>query len=171
MKNQIQLRSLQLNDKDFFFYLYTHPEVIRYVSSQKTEQEILIAFESRLSDWTETSTHWLCLVIEEEVKPHRPLGLIGFCLSIGDDGQKSAEIGYMIDPSQAGKGIATKALGLLLSQERFKKIHKFSATVTQGNHASEKVLMNNGFYYHETIEKNYKIDGVFYDDVIYLLNR
>lgn len=120
MKNPIHLRSLRLNDKDFFFYLYTHPNVIRYVLSQKTEQEIQIAFESRLPDWTDTSTHWLCLVIEED-KSHKSLGLIGFHLTTAEDGQKHAEVGYMIDPNHAGKVIATEALSLLLSQERFKK--------------------------------------------------
>lgn len=129
-----------------------------------------MAFESRLPDWTDISTHWLCLVIEED-KSYKSLGLIGFHLTTAEDGQKHAEVGYMIDPNHAGKGIATEALSLLLSQERFKKICRFSGIVTQGNQASEKVLMNNGFYLHEIVEKNHEINGVLYDDKIYLLNR
>lgn len=169
MGNKLELRNLTLNDRDFFFRLYTDSDVIRYVSTQKTEQEIQDAFEHRLPEWTLDSTHWLCLVIED-IETKQSIGLIGFCLQAIDE-QLVAEVGYLIDPHFAGKGIATKALSLLLSNDKYSKINVFSATVTSGNFASEKVLTNNGFCHHKIIKDNYQINGAIYDDIIYQLNR
>ena len=169
MGNKLELRNLTLSDRDFFFRLYTDSDVIRYVSTQKTEQEIQDAFEHRLPEWTLDSTHWLCLVIED-IETKQSIGLIGFCLQVIDE-RLVAEVGYLIDPYFAGKGIATKALSLLLSNDKYRKINLFSATVTSGNFASEKVLTNNGFCRNKIIKDSYQINGVIYDDIIYQLNR
>lgn len=163
------LRKLTLQDKDFFFQLYSDLDVLRFVSNPKTEKEILAAFESRLPEWNLNSTHWLCLVIED-IQTCQPMGLMGFCLSF-ENQQRVGEIGYMIDPRFSGKGIATKALNMLLSKPEYAQIRSFIAIVTEGNSASEKVLIKNGFSVQKIIAKNYEINGFVYDDICYELNR
>ncbi|EMT5585635.1 TPA: GNAT family N-acetyltransferase [Providencia stuartii] len=164
-----RLRKLMREDKDFFFQLYTNLDVLRFISNPKTEKEILAAFESRLIEWNLHSEHWLCLVIED-IETHRPMGLIGFCLSLVNQ-QRVGEIGYLIDPTFSGKGIATSALKMLLSSPDYAQIRTFIAVVTEGNIASEKVLVKNGFSKQKVITANYEINGFVYDDICYELNR
>ncbi|HEQ1858258.1 TPA: GNAT family N-acetyltransferase [Providencia alcalifaciens] len=170
MTNNIRLRSLTPLDKNFFFDLYTRPNILRYISSQETEQEVQKRFDIFLTAWTFESTHRLCLVIEDSVS-QKPLGLTGFTLKTKDNGQRFAEMSSLIDPNYAGKGIATAAVGLMLSKEEYKVIRQFRAVVTRGNHVSERVLRKNGFKLKETLKDNCEIDGVLYDEHFYELNR
>jgi len=164
-----KLRKLTLEDKEFFFQLYTNLDVLRFVSNPKTEKDILAAFESRLPEWNLSSEHWLCLVIED-TQTYQAMGLIGICLSL-EQQQYVGEIGYLIDPTFAGKGIATQALKMLLASPEYAQIRSFIAIVTEGNVASEKVLLKNGFFKQKVITENYEINGVIYDDICYALNR
>ncbi len=165
----LKLRKLTSDDKLFFFQLYQNFDVLRFVSNPKTDNEVLAAFESRLPDWHLNSDHWLCLVIENH-QTQQPMGLIGFCLSI-ETQRRVGEIGYMIDPQFSGKGIATQALTLLLSMPEYESIRTFIAVVVDGNFASEKVLINNGFIQQKVIVESYEINGFRYDDIWYELNR
>lgn len=165
----LKLRKLSPNDKSFFFQLYNNLDVLRFISNPKTENEILAAFESRLPVWHLNADHWLCLVIENELTG-QSLGLIGFCLSI-ETQYRVGEIGYMIDPQFSGKGIATRALNMLLSMQEYAQIRSFMAVVVDGNIASEKVLINNGFTQQKIIVENYEINGFRYDDICYELMR
>lgn len=57
-----------------------------------------------------------------------------------------AEIGYRIGEAYQGQGIATRAVGLVLSQAlHAHNLHRIEANTTVNNTASQHVLLNNGF--------------------------
>lgn len=74
----------------------------------------------------------------------------------------SGEIGYRIHPEYRNMGYAKEAVKvftkLLVSQYGFKELY---AQVKEGNRASEKVLMHNGYVYEETRDllKRYRYKG------------
>ncbi|MCW2257673.1 RimJ/RimL family protein N-acetyltransferase [Providencia alcalifaciens] len=53
----------------------------------------------------------------------------------------------------------------------YAQIRSFIAIVTEGNSASEKVLIKNGFSMQKIIAENYEISGFVYNDICYELNR
>jgi [ribosomal protein S5]-alanine N-acetyltransferase len=80
----------------------------------------------------------------------------------------SAEIGYWLGEKYWGKGIATEAVGRMISFvfENF-DINRIFARVFDWNLASMKVLENNGFQSEARLRKQVFKDGVFADEIIY----
>lgn len=71
-------------------------------------------------------------------------------INLRDISSSEANLGYRICQSACGKGIATAAVGNMLTiapQLGIKRIH---AVVSETNPASEKVLLKNGFEYSYT---------------------
>ncbi|MEI5907877.1 GNAT family N-acetyltransferase [Bacillus spongiae] len=75
-----------------------------------------------------------------------------------DQHKNEASVGYRIGKEFTGKGVASKALQLLVEQIRNSSIEKVKAKTTTNNISSQKVLEKNGFNYlrlsDETIEWN-----------------
>jgi ribosomal-protein-alanine N-acetyltransferase len=82
------------------------------------------------------------------------------------------QVGYMLLPAYAGKGISTEATGLML-EFAFKQLHMHSveALIYPGNTASERVLQKNGFVKEGHLTENVLHNGVFSDSIIYSLLR
>ncbi|SER57707.1 GNAT family N-acetyltransferase [Salipaludibacillus aurantiacus] len=68
-------------------------------------------------------------------------------------------LGYRIGQAQAGKGIATKALGLFLNMMTDKGIKKIKAKTTTDNIGSQKILERNGFKLVSTDDKMFEMNG------------
>lgn len=76
-----------------------------------------------------------------------------------DRNKDIAHIGYRVGEIHTGKGIANKALKLLLmkvSKENIKKVH---AKTTSNNIASQKVLEKNGFKQVPTSDEEFIMNG------------
>ncbi|MGE6555528.1 GNAT family N-acetyltransferase [Exiguobacterium artemiae] len=58
---------------------------------------------------------------------------------------KRAELGYRVGQNHTGKGIAKEAVRLLIGQCRKLDIKEIQAKTTDGNIASQKILIGNGF--------------------------
>jgi ribosomal-protein-alanine N-acetyltransferase len=75
-----------------------------------------------------------------------------------DESQKIGHLGYRVGKSHIGKGIAAKALKLLLETVTNKDLKQIKAKTTDNNIASQKILEKNGFEYiasnDEIIEMN-----------------
>jgi [ribosomal protein S5]-alanine N-acetyltransferase len=68
-------------------------------------------------------------------------------------------LGYRIGQAQAGKGIATHALGLFLAIMTDKGIEKIKAKTTTDNIGSQKILERNGFKLVSADEKMFEMNG------------
>ncbi|MEI3604816.1 GNAT family N-acetyltransferase [Pseudogracilibacillus sp. SE30717A] len=63
------------------------------------------------------------------------------------------QIGYRIGEAYIGRGVASRALKLLLEKTTKLGIRQISAKTTTNNIASQKVLEKNGFKYSETADE------------------
>ncbi|MBO4636878.1 MAG: GNAT family N-acetyltransferase [Clostridiales bacterium] len=63
--------------------------------------------------------------------------------------------GYSVRPSERGKGYATEMLRLNIQNAKKLGIDKMLVTCDEGNHASEKAILNNGGVFERLID----VDG------------
>ncbi|WP_161524684.1 GNAT family N-acetyltransferase [Alteribacter lacisalsi] len=86
-------------------------------------------------------------------------------------GLKTAELGYRIGEAHKGKGFATAAISLALSEASRHKISRVEAMTAVDNIGSQVVLLKNGF--HETgirhaslLFEGNALDGIIYEKVL-----
>ncbi|WP_172840577.1 GNAT family N-acetyltransferase [Virgibacillus phasianinus] len=82
--------------------------------------------------------------------------------------QGSGHIGYRVGKSHTGKGVAKKALGLLLETFTDLDLKQVKAKTTTNNIASKKVLEKNGFEQTESNGEEFEINGQVLKFVNYL---
>ena len=81
-----------------------------------------------------------------------------------------AEIGYLLNPLQQGKGIMQEAVTAVLPYGfETMKLHSVEANVNPFNTASIKLLEKNGFVREGYFRENYYYNGKFLDSAIYSL--
>ncbi|UXI03178.1 GNAT family N-acetyltransferase [Photobacterium sp. TY1-4] len=167
---QLHLRQIQPTDWPLFAELQQEPTVMKYVGDPLPFAELEMKFTSRLPPWQPGAAHWLCLVVIEK-DTQRPVGITGFLPDETAAGQ--AEVGFMLLPDHQGKGYGTASLSAVVGYARQIGMTALTATVTEGNDASCRVLEKCGFAFVERIPDAYEIGGRRYADLIYRcpLNR
>ncbi|WP_026690454.1 GNAT family N-acetyltransferase [Alteribacter aurantiacus] len=76
-----------------------------------------------------------------------------------DRSDHSAHIGYRVGKSYTGKGIAYRALELLLETLNKREVNQILAKTTTTNIGSKKVLEKNGFKHIETSDETFLMNG------------
>ncbi|MCG7342569.1 GNAT family N-acetyltransferase [Sporosarcina sp. ACRSL] len=76
-----------------------------------------------------------------------------------DLSQKIGHLGYRVGQHHTGKGVAKKALKLLLGTMTELGINQVKAKTTTNNIASQKVLEKNGFKHTETSDEEFEMNG------------
>ena len=159
---RLTMEQISEGDWDLFYQLYTDEKVIELCYDKPTISKIKSKFNSRLVPWSKRSSHWLCLTIVDSGTGNK-IGVTGFRVK-----NKIAEVGYLFLAQYHGFGYATESLKSLIE---YSKVHlgicEFSAVVTRGNVASEKVLTKVGFVLDRVESNSYMIGGKLYDDVFY----
>ena len=85
--------------------------------------------------------------------------------------QGLGKIGYRVGKAYIGKGIANRALNLLLERTTKLGIRQISAKTTTNNIASQKVLEKNGFKYIATADEKFKMKGNNFSFVYYFWEK
>ena len=75
-----------------------------------------------------------------------------------DKCKNQGHIGYRVGKKYIGKGIANKALKLLLETMRKQGIERILAKTTNTNIASQRILEKNGFKHVETSDEEYEMN-------------
>lgn len=85
---------------------------------------------------------------------------------------RSAEFGYMVDPAQRGRGIATQMLRLGL-QKIFlgENLNKLYCQTAEFNIPSVKLLKKSGFHLDGTLREHHELDGKLYSDLVFSILR
>jgi len=76
-----------------------------------------------------------------------------------DKNQELGHIGYRVGGDHIGRGIANKALKLLLTEMSNLGIKQIEAKTTTNNIASQKILEKNGFKYIGTSDEEFEMNG------------
>ncbi|MBA4538719.1 GNAT family N-acetyltransferase [Bacillus aquiflavi] len=76
-----------------------------------------------------------------------------------DESHKIGHLGYRVGQQHIGRGVATKALKLLLETVIELGIKQVKAKTTTNNIASQKVLEKNGFERTETSDKKFEMNS------------
>lgn len=76
-----------------------------------------------------------------------------------DESNKTGFLGYRVGQIYTGKGVAKKALKLLLKTIVELDIKEVKGKTTTNNIASQKVLEQNGFEHTETSDKEFEMNG------------
>ena len=159
----LRLRPLVSRDWPFYLSLESNEQIQCYINSPRTIQQIRQRFVARLPKWQKERSQWLCLVIEDKAT-NELVGLTGFYSNWHP--YKQAELGFIIDSTYQGRGYATHSLKLVLDFA-FKtcQFNKLTATVTEGNQASVRVLQKVGFLQEGNLRENFKINGKWVNDL------
>lgn len=163
------MRQITEADWPLFCQLHQEPKVIELAFDEPAVDEIRTRFNSRLPEWTSTSDHWLCLVIIDN-ETNAPVGVTGFI--VDENNRSNAEVGYLLLPEHHGKGYGTESLqGLLHFAIHELHLSSLTATVTEGNDASCRVLEKCGFVFSQRYPDAYEIRQKRYADLIYTFSH
>ncbi|MFJ8089378.1 GNAT family N-acetyltransferase [Lysinibacillus sp. NPDC095746] len=86
-----------------------------------------------------------------------------------DTANEIAEVGYRVGQEYGGKGIAARALKLLLETEI--RVKKIKAKTTTNNIASQRVLEKNGFKQLSISDNKFEMNGKKLQFIDYMLER
>lgn len=141
--DRLNLRQLTHDDADSIMELYSSPEVLQFLNQEPVDTRGkaigLINWFNGLYD-THDAIQW-AIVLRDEVR------LIGSCGNYEwDRDNRKIDIGYQILPPYWGQGYATEASHAIIrwSFENL-DLHRIQADCTDGNIASERVLLKCGF--------------------------
>lgn len=150
-------------DWPLFLELDRDPEVLRYVSDQRSDDELHSRFASRLPAWSKESEQCLCLTVQER-KNGNKIGMNVFMPKWQP--YRQAELGYLFLPAWQGRGYALEATRTVIEFAFVMcGFHKLTATVTSGNDASVKLLERAGFVQEGCLRDNFKLGGNWCDDL------
>lgn len=159
---RIAFRPLQPDDWPFFLALHQHPEVMRWVGTALSEQQIAEKFTSRLNPDTEGGQGWLM----SHATNQQRLGLIGFKYTELPCG--SVEIGYLLDPNHQGLGYGKEAVQYLCAEvERNTTVSEITALVAEPNIASQRLLQRCGFLLTGRQSNGFQTSTDCVDDLVY----
>jgi ribosomal-protein-alanine N-acetyltransferase len=162
------LRQLRHEDAEHVLTLFSSPEVLAFLDLEPLESR-----ENALGllDWfnglfkSKASLQWAVTLKDDT--------WVGTCGNYAwEKENRKIEIGYNILPVYWGKGYATEATHAILrwSFENL-DLHRIEGDCTDGNIASEKVMLNCGFQYEGTRHEDHWEHECFVDTKLFGLLR
>ena len=134
----MQLRKFTITDAERVATLVNDEAISRWTSKIPcpcTTQHII--------DWieglkTKLNRNPYAVIVDDEIVA---------CVSWWPEGDGDVEVGYWVGKDYWGKGLASRALAMLLELPEIPKNKRLVAKVLEGNTASERVLLKNGFVF------------------------
>lgn len=163
--DNFRLRQYTVADALDLFHLLADENVLRYFSMKKLSgveeaENVIISYLDGIEKGT--SLRWAIADRETD----KLIGMAGFRRF--DHGNFRAEIGYGLMPDYWGKGIAKKAVRLLVDHGfQILHLHTIEAQVEPENIGSVKVLESVGFRQEGFFKENYYFDGKFLDTLVF----
>ncbi|ARU60786.1 GNAT family N-acetyltransferase [Tumebacillus avium] len=156
---------LDASDWELFRSIYTNPALLQHIQAPRSEEEIRNQFEKELTPWSPASSHWLTWTIREQAS-HQHVGVMGICSRDGE--QPTAEVGFILLDTSAGKGYATEGLKQVIkfATDTF-GFEKFTALCSEEHTASRNVLEKAGMTLDEILPENSEINGQLINDCFY----
>lgn len=158
---RLQLSPFNEHDWPFFLQLRQNREVMRFMGEVLDEAAIHTIFKQRCREAG-------IFVIRDA--QGTPLGDIG--LRISSRNPHEADVGYALLPTAQGKGYASEALAAICDFG-FQQLSlgAINAWVLGDNQHSAHLLEKQGFTRTQVLEKAYLLNGQYYDDWVYRLEK
>jgi len=129
----VELRQVNVSDLDAIFEQMRDPASVRMAAFTAEDPDDRTAFDSHMAKVMESrDTTNRAIVYDDQ--------FVGTIASFVSEG--ATEVTYWIDRSHWGKGIASRALALLIDEIAVRPLH---ARVASDNIGSLRVLQKNGF--------------------------
>ncbi|MBL0388567.1 GNAT family N-acetyltransferase [Tumebacillus sp. ITR2] len=153
------------SDWELIRSIYTNPKLLQHISTLQSEAAIRNNFEKELAPWDITSPHWLTWTIREKAS-NQQVGVI--CIHTHNGEKRTAEVGFILLETSAGKGYATEALKRVMkfAVDTF-RFEKFMAVCSEEHIASQRVLEKVGMTLDELVPDNTEIEGRMVNDCFY----
>ena len=140
----MQLIPITIDDEDLTVRLECDPEIMLYIGGARQEADVRASHQGRLVLMEKGEAFMYKIVADESAEV---LGTIGFW-RIAWKGPQAYEMGWFVLPEHQGKGIATQAAHLMLSQARsnpeVRYIYAFPTVSNSASNAiSRKIGMEN----------------------------
>jgi RimJ/RimL family protein N-acetyltransferase len=159
---RLALRRITLDDMEAWQDVWSHPDVLRYLTDFETtpsKEEVIEVIDWADNIFKEKSGMRWAITLKPKSK------LIGSCgFHLYEKENRCAEIGYELHHEFWRKGIMSEALREIL---RFgfedMNLHRIQADVTVGNEASAGILRQFGFTLEGTWRERTYFKGQFHD--------
>ncbi len=164
---RLTLRPVSLDDAKELFFLRSDESVMKYIDRPraKTAEDIFLFVEKVNNNLANNDGILWGITIKDDPTL---IGSIGFHYLMKENYR--AEIGYVMHPSQHGKGIMQEAARAVLDHGfNIMGLHSVEAHINPENAASAKMLERIGFVREAYFKENYFWDGRFLDSVVYSL--
>lgn len=161
------LREITAGDANEIFFLRSDAGLLKYLDKDPEQSlDETIAFLNRIKNDLDSNNGILWGITLKN--SDTVVGTI--CYWRMQKAHYRAEIGYVLHPSQQGKGIMDEAIKAVL-QYGFEtmQLHSVEANVNPANESSIKLLEKNGFVKEAYFRENYYYNGKFLDSLIYSL--
>lgn len=164
--DRLLLRQMTLSDAPHLQQLRSNEEVMKYINRPLTqtleEAESWINMIIEALENNNGITWSICL----KEAPSDHVGNIGFWRI--DKENHRAEIGYMLEPSQQGKGLMYEALQKVIDFGfGALKLHSIEGQIDPRNIASAALLKKAGFVQEAYFKENYYLRGGFADTAVF----
>lgn len=145
----ITLRAWTLNDLSLLERLLGDPVMTKHIGGPETREQIRKRLERYCTD---PKIHMFVIILESESVG---IGSVGYWQREWQ-GQPVWESGWRILPEYQGKGIATRALALIIERTRAEQQHRFiHAFPSIDNAASNAICKTAGFVLQNEIDFEY----------------
>lgn len=156
------LRAIGDGDVDQVFALYSDPEVMRHWprAPMSTRAEALAHVEECIAHFAQRER--LCWAITRGPAPE----MLGSCTLFGFDAKRRcAEIGYALQRSQWGRGLASEAVALAIGWAfPALGLERIEAEVEAGNAASRRLLRTLGFRCDDAGARRFRLEAADWRD-------
>jgi RimJ/RimL family protein N-acetyltransferase len=144
LTERLELRVHRLSDLDDLVIFHGDTEVTRYIPwPVRTREETRVALEAKLAQGSaRLPGEWIVLAI---VLRESSTVIGEVLLKRGDIAGTLAEVGYVVRADMQGRGLASEAVGGILSWARELGVTSIIAMVDARNSASSRLLARLGF--------------------------
>lgn len=158
--SRLTLSPLSERDWPCFLALRSDQTVMRYMGEALSKEQLRQKFISRLEGHVFAIRH----------RHGESIGDIG--LQVSSQNAREADIGYALLPQAQGKGFAQEALTAVCDYGFLTlRLAAINAWVLAENSGSVRLLEKNGFRRVQVLENAFELNGTFYDDWVYRLER
>lgn len=163
------LRPLDLQDRDFIFQHFSHPDVGRYllddvpVITPEQAEEIINFY---LDPAAQLYNRWVITMKDDG----KPIGTIGF--HKWSRISHRAEVGFDLTPGYWGKGLMTEALSEVVRYGfMMMGLNRIEALIYVENERSLRLVERLGFQQEGKLRDYFYQEGKYYDHYLYALLR